>query len=80
MQRSNQPFLKHLNTHKTPRVIVTAEDEDFDSTTLSDLQNEGFETHYVAMNDDGPATFARRVHEYGNKIVGVNENYAVVGN
>ena len=80
MQSTNQPFFRHLQTHKTPHVLVTAEDEEFDSTTISDLQAEGFDTHYFAMGDLKPVAFTQKMHEYGNQIAGVNEGYAVVGN
>ncbi|KAG8534411.1 uncharacterized protein KY384_001256 [Bacidia gigantensis] len=78
MQRTHEPFLKHLSKNKTPYVIVSAEDAEFDDITLQDLRAEGFETHYVAMNDDPPTRFAERLHRIGNQLAGVNERFAVV--
>ena len=48
----NEPFLKHLNVQKTPHVIVSAEDEDFDDKFLESLRNEGFNVQYVPLKGE----------------------------
>ena len=76
---TNEPFLKHLNVHKTPHVVVTAEDEDFDVVILKNLKSEGFNVQYVSMGDDTPAKYSERLHGVANRMTGVNEYYAIVG-
>ena len=60
-----------------PRVLVTAESDDFDDITLEELANEGFFVKYVPMGDGG--------REYGERLdgftkgLGVGESLAIVG-
>ena len=79
MQRSNEPFLKHLNVRRTPYVIATAEDEEFDEIFLQELRDEGFEVHYLAMGEDTGARFASRLHALADQITGISDRYAIVG-
>ena len=76
---ANESFLKHLNVHKTPHVVVTAEDEDFDVVILKNLKSEGFNVQYVAMGDDTSAKYSERLHGVANRMAGLNEYYAIVG-
>ena len=48
-------FLSNDFPHGPPRLIVTAEDEDFDEVTLQELRDEGFAITYVPMLDGGPS-------------------------
>ena len=76
---TNEPFLKHLNVQKTPHVIVTAEDPEFDDIFLEDLRDEGFHVVYLAQEDSKPNAFADKVHALANQITGVSERYGIVG-
>ena len=75
----NEPFLKHLNVQKTPHVIVTAEDQEFDDIFVQELRDEGFNVAYLAQEDQKPNAFASQIHALANKITGVNERYAIIG-
>jgi hypothetical protein len=79
MQTTNEPFLKHLNVRKTPHVVVTAEDDDFDVEIIKQLQGEGFNVQYVAMGEETGNRYAQRLHDIANHMTGVNEYYAIVG-
>ncbi|CAF9929996.1 MAG: hypothetical protein GOMPHAMPRED_005536 [Gomphillus americanus] len=72
----NEPFLKHLNVQKTPHVIVSAEDEDFDDKFLESLRNEGFNVQYVPLKGE---RYMDRVHDTANRMTGINEYYSIVG-
>ena len=76
---ANEPFLKHLNVQKTPHVILTAEDDEFDETWLSDLRAEGFNVAYLAQGDDAQTKYTNRIHAVADKMTGVSERYAIVG-
>lgn len=74
----NEPFLKYLNVHKTPHLLLTAETDDFDDVTLREWSDEGFEVTYVPLGNGG-SEYVRRLHSIADKIVGVSETYAIVG-
>jgi beta-lactamase superfamily II metal-dependent hydrolase len=76
---THEPFLKHLNVHKTPHVVVTAEDQDFDDVMLEQLQAEQFDVRYVPMGEDKGAKFAEKLHTIANQLTGVSGHYAIVG-
>ena len=79
LQATNEPFLKHLNVKKTPHVIVTAEDDDFDQATLLKLTGAGFNVQYVAMGEDSSGAYVQRLRDTASRMTGVNEYYAIVG-
>ena len=74
-----EPLLKHLNMYKTPHVIVTAEDDDFDNVILDSLRGEGFNVQYVSMGDDKAVGYAERLHAIAKRMTGLGEHYAIVG-
>lgn len=76
---SNEPFLKQLNNKKTPHVIITAEESDFDESILKGFRSEGFNVQYVAMGNDNSTKYSERLHAVANGMTGVNEYYAIVG-
>lgn len=71
-------FLKHLNVHRTPHVVVTAEDDDFDEVFIQQLSAEGFNVRYLALGKDSEARFADKIHALANHMTGVSEQYAIV--
>lgn len=75
---TNAPFLKYLNVKKTPYVLLTAETDDFDDITLQQWHEEGFVVNYVPLGK-GDAEFKRRLHGTADTVVGVSEQYAIVG-
>lgn len=76
---ASQPFFNHLHTQKTHYVFLTAETDDFDDCTIGQWQDEGFQVHYVPHGDGG-SEYTRRLHAIANDVVGVSEQYAIVGN
>ncbi|KAI4156634.1 MAG: hypothetical protein LQ340_000137 [Diploschistes diacapsis] len=63
---SNEPFLKQLNNKKTPHVIITAEESDFDESILKGFRSEGFNVQYVAMGNDNSTKYSERLHAVAN--------------
>ena len=75
---ANQPFLKYLNVQKTPYVFLTAETDDFDTVTVQEWHDEGFVVNYVPLGDGG-AEYTKRLHRFADEVVGISEQYAIVG-
>lgn len=59
------------------RICITAETEDFDTETLRDWQNEGFDVVYVAYEDGGKEYISRL--NGVKEGLGVGEQYSVIG-
>lgn len=65
------------NGSNNARVCITAETAEFDSETIRNWQDEGFDVIYLPFNGGGK--------EYENQLksvkegLGVGENYAVIG-
>lgn len=65
------------NGSNNARVCITAEDAEFDTETIRNWQDEGFDVVYLPFNNGGK--------EYENELksvkdgLGVGENYAVIG-
>lgn len=67
----------YTNGNNNARLCITAETADFDTETIKNWQDEGFDVIYLPYGDGGK--------DYGNRLMGVKEglgvgeNYAVVG-
>lgn len=61
----------------TPRLCITSEEDEFDTDTIRNWQNEGFEVTYVPLNEGGKeyAGLLESVKE-GLKV---GESYAIIG-
>ena len=79
MHSTRGPFLKHLNVRRTPHVIVTAEDDDFDDVFIQQLAAEGFNVQYAAMGESSSSRLADRLHAVANGMTGLSEHYAIIG-
>lgn len=69
-------FLYNNGANKA-RVCITAETSDFDSETISNWQDEGFDVIYLPLNGGGKDYEARL--KGVKEGLGVGENYAVIG-
>lgn len=65
------------NTSQQPRVVVTAEDPDFDATTLQHWRDEGFEVSYLPFTDTRK-TYVHQLHHLADPLE-LGEKYAIVG-
>jgi hypothetical protein len=61
----------------TPRLCVTSEEEEFDTETIRNWQNEGFEVTYVPLDGGGKEYTARL--ENMKEGLRVGEQYAIIG-
>ena len=78
LDNTNEPFLKHLNVHKTPHIFLTAETDDFDEKLVSQWRSEGFVTHYVPLGNGGQA-YTRKMKAMADEAIGLSDQYAIVG-
>ncbi|KAF2266502.1 NTF2-like protein [Lojkania enalia] len=62
--------------HTTPRLYVTAEDDEFDPETLRSWSEEGFKVSYLPMGQGGK-TYVNTLHHLGDGL-GIGERYAIV--
>ena len=60
-----------------PRLYVTADDDEFDSTLLQHFEEEGFHTTYLPLGKDGKAYRESLRHLADDLELG--ENYAIIG-
>ena len=62
---------------RSPKLVVTASDHDFDPVTIQHLRDEGYEVSYIPFNTPQ--------NDYENKLNGLvdpldnGESYAIVG-
>lgn len=61
----------------TPRLCITAETDEFDTETLRNWQNEGFDIVYVPF-ENGGKDYISRINSVKDGL-GVGEQYAIVG-
>lgn len=61
----------------TPRLCITSEENEFDTETIRNWQNEGFEVTYVPL-DNGGKEYAGRLESVKEGLK-VGESYAIVG-
>ena len=75
----NQGFLANsFVQHSNPaRLCISAETEDFDTETLLNWQNEGFEIAYVPYGDGGKEYLSRL--NPVKESLGVGDSYAIIG-
>ncbi|EED14271.1 dienelactone hydrolase [Talaromyces stipitatus ATCC 10500] len=60
----------------TPRLCITSEEEEFDTETIRNWQNEGFDVTYVPLNEGGK-DYASRL-ESVKEGLRVGESYAII--
>lgn len=65
------------NASQQPRVVVTAEDPDFDAVTLQHWRDEGFEVSYLAFTATRKA-YVQELHHLADPLE-LGEKYAIVG-
>jgi hypothetical protein len=63
--------------HATPRLYITAEDDDFDEDTLRAWRDEGFDVKYLPMGKGGKQ-YVNTLHRLGDGM-SIGERYAIVG-
>jgi hypothetical protein len=63
--------------HSTPRLYLTAEDNDFDPDTLRAWRDEGFDVKYLPMGKGGKQ-YVNTLHHLGDNM-SIGERYAIVG-
>ena len=61
----------------TPRLYITAEDDDFDAETIRAWTDEGFKVSYLPMGKGGK-TYVNALHHLGDNL-SIGERYAIVG-
>ena len=61
----------------TPRLVVTSDTEDFDQTTVSHFQQEGFQVAYLPYDGNHKA-FQDRLQHLADPL-DLGETYAIVG-
>lgn len=64
-------------SHPTPRMYITAEDEEFDQETLKAWRDEGFEVAYIPMGQGGKG-YVNTLQHLGDKC-SVGEGFGIVG-
>lgn len=64
--------------HAPPRLYFTAEDDDFDSTTLSEWQNAGFTVEYFPMGKGG-ASYTKKLESLFSKPLELGETFGIIG-
>ncbi|KAL8651723.1 MAG: hypothetical protein Q9210_003089 [Variospora velana] len=64
------------NSSQQPRVVVTAEDPDFDATTLQHWRDEGFEVSYLPFTATRKA-YVQQLHHLADPLE-LGEKYAIV--
>lgn len=62
---------------QTPRVVVTAEDQEFDNTTLQNWIAEGFEVSYLPFTTNRKA-YIEKFQDVAESLE-LGEKYAIVG-
>jgi hypothetical protein len=68
-----------LNWNKsTPRVWLTAEDDDFDQSTIQHWADEGFEVFYLAYDKHKKKEYRDQLSHIPDKL-GFGEKFAIVG-
>ena len=65
------------NGNNNARLCITAETEEFDTDTIREWQDEGFDVVYLPLNEGGK-DYASRLMGVKSGL-GVGENYAVIG-
>ncbi|KAF2197152.1 dienelactone hydrolase [Delitschia confertaspora ATCC 74209] len=63
-------------SHSTPRLYITAEDEDFDEETIRAWREEGFYVQYLPLGKGGKQ-YVSMLHHLGDGL-GIGERYAIV--
>ncbi|KAG8162843.1 hypothetical protein KVR01_007321 [Diaporthe batatas] len=73
-------FLSHdfrKTFHAPPRLYFTAEDDEFDSTTLSEWQNAGFTVEYFPMGKGG-ASYTKKLESLFSKPLEIGETFGII--
>lgn len=70
-------FFQHLDVAKPRHVFITGETQDFASEVIAAWSAAGFETRYIAMDED-EEKYVCRLRDIGNEL-GVGDIYAIVG-
>ena len=65
------------NSSQQPRLVVTAEDADFDQTTLQHWREEGFQVSYLPFTATRKA-YIQQLHHLADPLE-LGEKYAIVG-
>jgi len=78
--RNDPGFLskEFRQTHSLPKLFITAEDEAFDTMTLQEWSDEGFNVEYLPMGDD-TEKYAERLRNLHKKGLGPCEIFGIVG-
>ncbi|CAN8099656.1 unnamed protein product [Discula destructiva] len=74
----NDPhFLSDNFMRSPPRLLITAEDNDFDAQTLDEWRDEGFQVQYVPMGNGGE-DYVNKLERIGKKKLGPCETFGIV--
>lgn len=66
------------NASQKPRVVVTAEDQEFDSTTLQNWEAEGFQVSYLPFTTSNRKIYIEQIQDVAESLE-LGEKYAIVG-
>lgn len=72
-------FLSRDFPKDPPRLIITAESDDFDQLTLAAWQDEGFLVEYLPMGDSGPDDYTHRLRELSTRKMGPCQTFGIIG-
>ena len=68
---------KSFSVPSRPRLVITAEDEDFDSSILARWREEGFDVSYLPYLGNAKQ-YAQQIHHLADPL-GLSEKYAIIG-
>lgn len=75
----NDPnFLSDSFPRNAPKLYLTAESDTFDSVTLAEWRDEGFEVEYIPMGNGGD-DYVEKLERLAKKKLGPCETFGIVG-